>query len=233
MTTPEEIKRGNLPPYISFKTLTGFIQKLKETSVPGRVDGGVLRNYAGSVARQLTLALKYLKLTDQAGTPSLSLTKLVASYGTPQWEGQLQEVLEQSFNLVVGNLDLDNGTYQQLAEAFRATGAEGVVLERAINFYLSGLKAAGLSYSPHFASRPRRPKQAKVRLKKKDEGVDAEGEEDQDELFDPTGSAKFSFPIPGKTAARIVLPVDISTDDWEMINTMMRAYVARLEKSSQ
>jgi len=232
-TAPDAKKRGNLPPYTSFKTLTGFVQKLKETTVPNRVDGSVLRSYAGSVARQLVLTLKFLKLIEQNGATLERLKKLVAAYGTDNWKMEIGDLMSESYSPIIGNLDLDNGSYLQLADAFRVVGADGVVLDRAISFYLSGLKEAGMQYSPHFESRPRRSRQEKTRASKKkinDNGDD--GGEDDDLIIPPT-MAKFNLPIPDKGAAIIVLPVDISSDDWEMINLMMKAYVSRLEKSAR
>ena len=40
-------------------------------------------------------------------------------------------------------------------------------------------------------------------------------------------SSRFRFR--GKAQANVVLSVDASMDDWEMINAMMKAFVARLK----
>jgi len=56
--------RQPLPPYVPFKTFVTFIKKLKDTTVPERIDSSVLRSYSGGMAGQLTAALKYLKLTE-------------------------------------------------------------------------------------------------------------------------------------------------------------------------
>jgi hypothetical protein len=233
--------KGNLPPYISFRTLTGFAQKLKETTVPGRIDSSVLRSYAGSVARQLVLTLKWLQLIDGSGGTNDRLKKLVAAYGTPEWKEQLSNLIFEVYQPVVGNLDLDTGTHQQLLEAFRKAGADGVVLERAVAFFLAALKEAGTTVSPHFTDRPRRPRSANGRKKQKSKKADEDADELEDEedgepggdeadSTKPARRARFQINVPGKRHATIMLPADVSGEDWTMIDLMMKAYVARLEK---
>jgi hypothetical protein len=230
MAPKEETKRGNLPPYISFKTLTNFLGKLKESAVPGRIDSSVLHSFAGSVARQLVLALKFLKLIESSGSTTEKLKTLVKAYGTPDWKEELGSMIHESYTNVVSNLDLDTGTYQQLLEAFRNSGADGVVLERAVSFYLTAIAEAGQTVSPHFTNRPRRAKADKPRVKKK--AAEEEDDLPLDPLVPHDEMAKFVLPIPGKHNATIMLPVDLTSEDWNMISTMMQAYVARLQKAA-
>lgn len=233
--------RGNNPPYISFKTLTGFLQKLKESTVPGRVDSSVLRSYAGSVARQLVLALKYLQLLDSESNTTERLKRLVAAYGTPSWKEELGKLVIEVYQPTIGKLDLISGTHQQLLEAFRTTGADGIVLERAVTFFLAAVKEAGVTVSPHFTDRPRRPRGSSPRkaAKKKADPEEDDDELDNDEEIDIEEGvigvpkrAKFQLPVPGKRHATIWLPGDVSSEDWSMIDLMMKAYVARLEKGA-
>lgn len=246
MATPAQPKaRGNNPPYISFRTLTGFLQKLKETAVPGRVDSSVLRSFSGSVARQLVLALKYLQLLDSESNTTERLKKLVAAHGTPNWKEELGSLAMEVYQPVIGKLDLESGTHGQLVEAFRNTGADGFVLERAISFFLAAVKEAGITVSPHFTDRQRRPRGSSPRkaAKKKaavgeddelDEDDEPEGDEaDEGTASQPTKRAKFQLPVPGKRHATIWLPGDVSSEDWSMIDLMMKAYVARLEKGAK
>ena len=85
-----------LPPYISYKTFTNFMDKMKNTTVPPRIDSSVLTNYAGSVARQLVLALKYMGLIQQSGATNDVLKKLVRSYGTEEWKDALGEAISDA-----------------------------------------------------------------------------------------------------------------------------------------
>jgi hypothetical protein len=237
--------RGNSPPYISFKTFAGFLQKLKETTVPGRVDSSVLRKYAGSVARQLVLSLKYLRLLDPASNSTTErLKKLVAAYGTPAWKEELNSLVTDVYQPIIGPLDLSSGTHQQLLEAFRSTGADGTVLDRAVAFFLAAAKEAEMPVSPHFTDRPRRPRSStpkkaakrKADLDEDEDEVDEEEETDIEEGSIGTKStkrSKFQIAVPGKRHATIWLPGDVSSEDWSMIDLMMQAYVARLQKAKQ
>ncbi|MGE5534965.1 MAG: hypothetical protein ACM3W7_05565 [Acidobacteriota bacterium] len=49
---------------------------------------------------------------------------------------------------------------------------------------------------------------------------------------DPTGE-RFHIPIPGKKSALIVVPRNLTPDDWDMLQTMLKAYIARLQKLTQ
>ncbi|MFZ0912818.1 MAG: DUF5343 domain-containing protein [Candidatus Korobacteraceae bacterium] len=222
-----------LPPYISYKTFTNFMDKMKNTTVPPRIDSSVLTNYAGSVARQLVLALKYMGLIQQSGATNDVLKKLVRAYGTEEWKDALGEAISDAFVPIIGDLDIDTATYSQLDERFRKAGTDGVVRDRAIGFYLSALTDAGLTFSPHF-KKPRRvaaPRKSKGLAK----GVTklADEIEGEDELAESgVGAARFNFPIPGKGAATITLPADVATDDWLMIDSMIRAYIQRKDKGS-
>ena len=43
---------------------------------------------------------------------------------------------------------------------------------------------------------------------------------------------RFTIPIPGKLPAQIEVPKDLSSDDWEMLQVMLKAYVVQLQKVS-
>jgi hypothetical protein len=47
-----------------------------------------------------------------------------------------------------------------------------------------------------------------------------------------TSSDRFSIPIPGKAAAQISVPKGLDADDWEMLEAMIKQYIARLRKQS-
>src|SRR5437868_3491157 len=77
LPVPREDERQALPPYIPLKTFLGFIQKLKDTVIPERVDGTLLRSYSGSVGRQLVAALKFVSLIDGNNYATENLKKAV------------------------------------------------------------------------------------------------------------------------------------------------------------
>lgn len=49
--------------------------------------------------------------------------------------------------------------------------------------------------------------------------------------IDEANVERFIIPIPGKESATIMVPKDLSSDDWGMLKVMLEAYIARLQKS--
>jgi len=227
-----------LPPYLSFKTLEGFIQRLGETAVPERVDGSVLRNYAGSIARKLTAALRFLGLTEDGGRTTEKLARLVKAYGTPEWAMTLSEVITVAYRPVVGDLNLQTATPALVNERFRAWGAEGTALPACVAFYISALKSANVPISPHVVQRARgRPERGRSRSRRAAGTEAAQGlsvaVQDTLAVTDAVGTVRFSFPIPDKPAVTMFLPADLVDKDWAMIDTMVRAYILRKEKARE
>lgn len=221
-----------LPPYIPFKTLANFLQKLKDTTVPPRIDSSLLRSYPGSVARHLKAALKYMGLIDETGNTTNVLPVLVKAYGTPEWKDALRDFIPDVYSNVIGDLDIDTATLGQLQQRFREQGAaEGQMLQKCITFYLSALREASLTFSPHFTERAPRKTERKQRAKKNAADETPAGESQHGSTPQSTsGTVKFSFPIPDKPAATIFLPAELVLEDWEMIDSMIRAYVQRRTK---
>lgn len=66
------------PPYATYGQFTGFLNRLRETSVPSRIDPTVFGNASGT-AYSIISALKFLKLIDENGIPSQQLNALVGA----------------------------------------------------------------------------------------------------------------------------------------------------------
>lgn len=240
MATPKTNGKGSeesrsLPPYIPFKTFTNFVQKLSETVIPEKIDSSLLRSYPGSVARQLKSTLRYLKLIDGDGNTTSTMTNVVKSFGTDTWRQMLADMLSDAYLPVVDGLNTDTATLGQLQQKFRNQGAEGQMLQKCITFYLSALREAELTFSPHFVEKVRRverkPKENKKAGGKPQQQSGIGVEDEQPPAATTGGTVKFSFPIPDKPAATIFLPADLAADDWEMIDSMIRAYVQRRTKT--
>ncbi len=222
--------KAPLPPYIPFRTFQNFMRKLNETTVPDQVDKSLYRTYSGSVGRQITAALKYLGLVDSAGRTKDELKALVTAVDTPAWQQQLSSILHDSYQLILGDLNLETTTPHALDQKFKAAGCDGQVLQKCVTFFVAAQRSAGKSLSPHITNKPRKARsdKNKVRAKKAEEGSD---EMTVGELRQPTGAiVKFMFPVPDKGTAHIYVPSTLEKADWEMINTMMTAYIGRLAK---
>jgi hypothetical protein len=122
-------------------------------------------------------------------------------------------------------LDIDKATPSMLAEKFRAVGAEGQVLQKCLTFYISAMRNAGWQVSPHLIEKAPRQKRDRNRPPRQNHESEPRGDG-----APAPGIVRFSFPIPDKAAATIILPAELTADDWEMVNNMVSAYISRREK---
>src|SRR5258706_1259760 len=113
---PKDEERQPLPPYIPFKTFQGFIQKLKDTVIPERIDTRLLRSYSVSMGRQITAALKFLQMIDGNNFTTEKLKAAVKVYGTPQWGEDFGQIVTEAYMELIGDLNLDVATYGQFAD---------------------------------------------------------------------------------------------------------------------
>jgi hypothetical protein len=182
------------------------------------------------VGRQITAALKFFGMVDGNNYTTDKLKAAVKVYGTPQWGEDFGQIFVEAYSELIGDLNLDVATYGQLADRFKAWGADGQVLQKCITFYLAATRNIGWTISPHIIGRerPRNERASRTRNKK---AVEANGKDIPDEAAGTgSGSVRFSFPIPEKSTASLILPTDLVTDDWEMIDSMVRAYISRRQK---
>jgi hypothetical protein len=230
-------ERRARPPYIPFKTFLGLIERFQQTVVPSRVDVSLLRNYSGSVARQLIAALKFLDLIDDDGAVTDRLRGLVKAYGTPEWKDRIGEVVVDAYGEVTREIsDIDVATPAELETAFRNYGAEGDVMRKCVSFWLAANLSAGWMISPHILHKPRaRAERGRRHRRNGSEAPRLDGRLAGDDAADVTvpavGTVRFSFPVPDKGRVTMVVPPDLSTDDWEMVNTIVTAYIARRDKT--
>lgn len=223
------------PPYLPFKTFIGFLDALKETAVPQRIDPSVMGKYSGTMKTQLRTALRFFSYIDDNGIVDPSLRKLVSLRGTSDWKNAFSGELFSAYSDIVGDLDLDRGTLQQLKEQFKKSGVEGSVLIKGVRFYLAALEESGAKYSPHFKVRGLSVGVGNGRTKTKvkgngkptantsAKGIVADllvGKSEQPEV----GTKRFALPIKDRPEAVLVLPEDMSGNEWKMIDGYIRMY---------
>jgi hypothetical protein len=153
-------------PYISYQTLTGFIDnKLGGNPLPPRIDRGFLDNYAGSVQAQLLSALRTMGLVSDDG---LVLPPLREAVKSPENRQEVVRRWAQEFYKDQLALAVDNATAQMLWESFAKHQYSGSTLRKAIVFFLTLVDELGMPKSVHFkpprqtpGQSPRRKKDAK------------------------------------------------------------------------
>lgn len=138
-----------VPPYLSYKTFSGFIQGLK-VGIPTRIDRSVLNTMSGAVQGHLMSALRYLGLVSQHAVTTEKLASLVNSEGTER-ERVLSGILKEGYPFIFAEpaFDLQRATTGQLEEAFRKVGASGETIRKCVAFFLGAAKAAGIQVSPY------------------------------------------------------------------------------------
>lgn len=137
-----------IPPYVSYKTFTNFVEGLKN-AMPGRIDRSVMSSLSGAVQSQLASSLDYFELITGSGRPTEKLARLV------NWEGAqrkhlLREMLASAYAFLFKNLDMQNATTRQLQEEFSRVGASGDTVRKCINFFLAAARDSELQLSPYF-----------------------------------------------------------------------------------
>jgi hypothetical protein len=135
------------PPYISFRTLTNLVDRLKEEGLPPQLDRSFLGGSEG-YKTQVLAALRGLGMIGPNGEVLPRLTDLVNADNEARRE-IIRTILEQYFPEPV-RLGSINATQLQLEDAFREFGISGDTLRKAVAFYLKGAEYAGIPVSQHF-----------------------------------------------------------------------------------
>lgn len=227
----ENDKQG-LPAYVSYSSLISFINGLREGPMPQQIDRYVMPKASGSQISATVNALKFLKWLDANSKPTEPFKQFVKADDEAR-KGQLKKTLEASYSFLFNDPEfhLDRATGQMMAEKFRLLGMQGATLSKAIGFFLGAAKDAGLQVSSHIKPPPVPAGKAGTKKgKRKDDDYEEEEEEEEEEVADNPSTQRFQIPIPGKKSAVFIIPSDLEQEDWEMLKTVLDAYIARLLK---
>jgi len=218
-----------LPPYVSYSSLVSFINGLRENPMPMQIDRYVMPKASGSQISATVNALKYLKWIDANSKPTEPFKQFVKA-DDDQRKALLKKTLEHTYPFLFNNdeFNLEAATGGMMADKFRALGMQGATLSKAISFFLGAAKDAGIQVSGHIKPPPQpggKSPSKKTVKKKEDELPDDDYEDD-----DTPGTERFQIPIPGKQSALFIIPSDLEQDDWNMLKTVLDAYIGRLLK---
>lgn len=226
----EEAAKLSAPPYVPYKTFTNFINGLGETGIPSQIDKSIMRSLSGSVQSALTSTLEYLKLIDKNGKPAPQLTQLVESKDK-QRADILRSVLEKAYPfLFSGSVELKRATTKQVEDAFRDQGAGGSTVVKCIAFFLAAAKEALVEVSSHVKT----PQLQRNTTPKRNAGAGASSgasptDSDDDDGFQiPPDSKQLRLPVLGRGDLVLVVPADMTLDDWRFIEPIFKQYVERM-----
>jgi hypothetical protein len=144
-----ETKENLRPPYVAYATLTNFINSMKETSVPDRIDKSVLRNMSGANQSYLLSAMRFLGLIKENGQPTQSLITLVKA-SPDEAKGIWANLVQANYGFMFdGSINLESATEAQFQDKFRALDLNGDTLRKALSLFTLLAELAGIKLSPH------------------------------------------------------------------------------------
>jgi hypothetical protein len=158
---------GRNPPYVAFPSLLTLFEELKTNSTPPRIDKSVLKRFSGTVGAHLLMALKFLRLTDEAGVVQPVLKELADAYQTDDFKGKFRPVIESSYEWL-NKLDLKTATPSMFADAFKNhVSAKEEIQAKCRRFYLNAAKYVGIEIGPRLLAHGSMPKSNGGSIKKR------------------------------------------------------------------
>ncbi|MCY3942643.1 MAG: DUF5343 domain-containing protein [Gemmatimonadetes bacterium] len=217
----------------------GFLGELREKRIPSRIDHTVMVGKSGSVQSAIRRTLTFLGLTDTMGIPTPRLRNLVEALDTNEWQATLGGVILEAYKPLLEDLDLEKGTEQQLADAFRARGnVSGNTLTMAVRFFLGALDNAGVERSPYFRAPKRPPAKKHATASHQNGGAEPDGDADDSAAVasDPEVNAETNksgerwpsqpFLLPTRSQPIVLeAPRDLSLAEWKIIDSFVRGMI--------
>jgi hypothetical protein len=229
-------EKGLTPAYSSQKSLASFFNARRDDGhVTDVVDRSLMRNFAGSTATELLATLKFLKMINENGVP----TQIYKDYVIADDDKRkilMQQILRDSYSFIFNDssFDVERATADQVAQRFRAQNVSGSTLSRAVAFFLSAAKDAGIKVSPHIKAPPM-VKNGGQKSKKEATPTQAAktNRANLDEEKLPPGMEVLEIPIPINRKVKLILPSDFKDSDWTIFTTILTAYIDGWKQEKQ
>jgi hypothetical protein len=156
-----ESAKTPVPPYLSFTTLTNFIDGLK-VNMPNRIDKSLMASMSGTAQSSLIAALDYFKLRD-GERPNQKLVDL-AQADEDQRSVIWNELVRQFYPFLFdADFDITRATQGELNERFRTAGVSGATIDKCVSFFMAAARVGKVPLSTYFktiksrAARTRNP----------------------------------------------------------------------------
>ena len=163
--------RGHAPPYVSYKSWDTFLAFVRSnlTPAPEQLDTSVWQGspFSGSTRSGLVGALLFLGLIDVLGKVSPDLNVIAEAAETTEDKRRvLPDIYNERYAPLLVHVDLERATRQQIRTAFQSAGSAGETAEKAVSFFLSFARDAGIElhhslFSRGPGTRPRQTKSSK------------------------------------------------------------------------
>jgi hypothetical protein len=221
-----ETSKQLAPPYATFSAFVNFLNKLRDTGVPSRIDPSVFGNASGSLSYSIISALKFLKLIDENGTPSQQFIDLVGAKD----EGRgvlIRPLIQKNYpSLFKPPVHLNSMTAGQFDEHMRQEyGVSGSTIDKVALFFISACKLAEIPVSAHLLSRKPIATSSAAKKSAKQRRRD-DGDEDAD---DETPPPPFNPPAPTKALEYQLIDLmsepdieaEVKTSIWSIVQYLM------------
>ena len=142
------------PPYATFSSFMTFINKLRDTQIPSRIDSSVFGNASGSLIYSILSTLKSLNLVDADGVPSDLFVNFVKA-NDEERPAKMAAIMKAAYApLFSASFDLTSATAGQFDELIRSEyDAKGSTVDKVATFFIAAAKFAEVEISPHLAAR--------------------------------------------------------------------------------
>lgn len=223
------------PPFLSFTTLTNFLDQFVDSTVPSHIDKSVFpASMSGGNQVYLQNALKYLGLVSEDNVPKDEFHSLVAA--NEQDKARIwSEILHREYAFLLKDIELDRATTRIVVDKFKEIGMSGDTIRKAMTFFLHAAKAAKLTVSPHIkAPRPVPPTHPKATKNTKKTEQKPDGSSTQEPArfvnnnSEETGRSTQTGP-PYQVLIKI-LSNDMTMDEQDAVWTLIR-YLKKQEPS--
>src|ERR1043166_742402 len=162
------------PPYLSYTTFQNFLESLRVTAVPTRINRGIMANMSGSNQALLLATLRYFGLASEQGVPTADLKQLVEAKESDRKQVWRRIVMGAYSDTFGSKIDLERTTTDELADAIRRQGVSSPDrIRKCVTFFTMAAKDAGIKLSPHikpYAGR-RSDRRSRPVLERQQEGV--------------------------------------------------------------
>lgn len=146
--------RSLSPPYATFPAFINFLNKLRDTVIPSRIDPSVFGNASGGLSYSIISSLKFLKLINGGGIPSKEFIALVKASDEDR-PALLKHIIQSGYPaLFKSGIDLTTMTAGQFDEHVRTEyGASGSTVDKIALFFTGASKMADIPLSAHLLAR--------------------------------------------------------------------------------
>jgi len=232
MSKPAE--KGLTPAYGSYKTMVSFANDIKDLGhIPLRIDRTQMSKLSGGAAKELLATLRFLSMVQGENAEPTDLFGSFVNGSDEERRELLDKAIHKSYGFLFNTpgFHLERATGGQVAELFRehGNGISGSTLQRAISFFLTAAKEAGVKVSPSVKPPKSTNGSARPKREKKPEGLAGAAPNEAAGVPNdpPPGIHRFELPIPGKPSVQVLVPDSMDGADWDMLSQMFSIYVAR------